>query len=107
MLIVVDANPFFDSDLQTDEIERLFFGLRLEVSGPYKDFFPENFYKVSLQEFYTKLNVPQYYQALIIFRTQVCTFTTLAEQPFFDEVARLIEIPIRASACLVTTGAIH
>ncbi|MES2749606.1 MAG: hypothetical protein V4606_04410 [Patescibacteria group bacterium] len=107
MLIVVDDNPFFDSDLLTEEIKQLFFGLRLEVRGPFDGFFPEKFYMVTLQEFYTKLNVPLYERALLIFRTQVCVFTTLAEQPFFDEVAQLIEIPIRASACLVTTGAIH
>ena len=107
MRIMVTANPFFNIDYITPEQVQLFYGLQLTGRGPFEDCFEEKFSLVALLELPNKLLAPHYNQARLLFRTQICTFVALSEEPFFEEVANLIEFPLRASACLISNGAIH
>ncbi len=107
MFIVVTANPFFNIDYITPEQVQLFYGLRLLGRGPFEGGFEEKFFLVSLLELHGKLIAPHYDKARLLFRTQICTFVALSEEPFFEEVADLIEVPLRASACMISNGAIH
>lgn len=106
-MLIITANPFFNIDYITPEQVQLFHGLRLTASGPFEGCFEENFFLVALLELHNKLLAPHYNKAHLLFRTQICTFVALADEPFFAEVANLIEFPLKASACVIINGAIH
>lgn len=106
-MLIITANPFFDVDYITPEQVQLFHGLRLTAIGPFEGCFEEKFFLVALLELHNKLLAPHYNQAHLLFRTQICTLVALSEEPFFEEVANLIKVPLRASACLISNGAIH
>ncbi len=107
MHIIVTANPFFNIDYITPEQVKLFYGLQLTGLGPFEGDFEEKFFLVPLFQLHSKLMAPHYGKAHLLFRTQIYTFVALAEEPFFEEVANLLEVPLRASACMITNGAIH
>ena len=106
-MLIITANPFFNVDYITPEQVQLFHGLRLTAIGPFDGYFEEKFFLVALLELHNKLLAPCYDKAHLLFRTQICTFVALSEEPFFEEVANLMVLPLRASACLISNGAIH